>query len=47
MRSALLKQIELERSMLYPLLHKHGSVRRSEIRLIPIDEFLTEEVAAR
>jgi len=47
MRSALLKQIELERSMLYPLLHKHGSVRRSEIRLIPIDEFLTEEAAAR
>jgi hypothetical protein len=47
MRSALLKQIELERSMLYPLLHQHGSCRRSQVRLIPIDEFLAEEAAAR
>jgi len=46
MRSALLKQIELERSMLYPLLHKHGASRRSQVRLIPIDEFLAEEAAA-
>lgn len=47
MRGALLKQIELERSMLYPLLHKHGATRRSPVRLIPIDEFLAEEAAAR
>jgi len=45
-RSTLLKQIELERSQLYPLLHKHGSTRRSEIRLIPIDQFLEEDAAA-
>jgi len=44
-RSSLLKQIELERSLLYPLLHRHGSSRRSEIRLIPIDQFLAEEAA--
>ena len=46
MRRGLLKQIELERSMLYPLLHKHGSIRRGMIRLIPIEEFLAEEEAA-
>jgi hypothetical protein len=47
MGHALQKQIGLERSLLYPLLHKHGACRRSRIRLIPIDEFLAEEAAAR
>jgi hypothetical protein len=46
MRGALLKQIELERSMLYPLLHKHDACRRNEVRLIPIEQFLAEEAAA-
>lgn len=45
-RRALLQQIQVERAMLYPLLHKHGSGRRSEIRLIPIDQFIAEEAMA-
>ena len=47
MRSALLKQIELERLLLSPMLHKLGERRRGEFRLIPIDQFLAEEAAAR
>lgn len=45
-RRDLLNQIELERAMLCPLLHKHGSSRRGEIRLIPIDEFIAQEAVA-
>ena len=44
-RSALLKQVELERGLLYPLLHQHGSNPRRDFRLIPIDQFLAEETA--
>ena len=43
LRHAILKQVELERTMLYPLLHKHGSRPRREIRLIPIQQFIAEE----
>ena len=47
MRRALLKQIELERAMLYPLLHSNDGVRRrSEIRFIPIEQFIAQEAAA-
>lgn len=42
-RRALLKQMELERAMLCPLLHKHSSNRPDHIRLIPIDRFIAEE----
>ena len=45
MRRALLKQIELERAMLFPLLRNQDSNRKDQIRLIPIDQFLAEESA--
>jgi hypothetical protein len=47
MRRALLKQVELERTLLQPLLHKYGSGhRRDDFRLIPIEQFIAEEAAA-
>lgn len=46
-RRALLKQVELERTLLQPLLHKHGSGhRRADFRIIPIEQFIAQEAAA-